>query len=207
MLIPTHYWLPYLIFARCAGLFYHALLILVSSNSTSPQSLLYLQFSILHTTMAPKSEYYGSLRYKNSKEVTFTQVSFQAYFLSLPLQLVLQHPVVWFKEDSSGGWTRFNNKCNNNNLVFDGSKVPGDSRAVLDTVQEVFISCKGEVDGADLPAPPTKPITFTALVKQLETEGLLKATSTTPKPKVIKPDPDSTLGPQHRAEVLLLDLF
>ena len=84
---------------------------------------------------------------------------------------------------------------------------PGDSCAVLDTVQEVFVSCKGEVDGADLPAPPTKPITFSALVKQLETEGLLKATSTTPKPKVIKPDPDSTLGPQHRAEVLLLDLF
>ena len=95
--------------------------------------------------------------------------------------------MVWFFHDGSGGWIRFENKLSLANMVFKGSLIPTLAASVPEAMSELADLCKAE--GVVDAAPLTKPMSFTALVKYLESLNLLTPTpvKTSRVPLLIRP--------------------
>ena len=85
---------------------------------------------------------------------------------------------MWFREDLNGGWRRVVTKFNLNNLHYDGSSAPPSVTATLDAVKDLIAVCQAE--GVEIIHPPKKALSFTKLVKELETRGLLPAAAAGP---------------------------
>merc|ERR1719186_770989 len=107
--------------------------------------------------MAPRKEYYGKL------------------FFDKTDQLVELFPVIWFRTDDCGGWTRLTSKLQNNGLNFHGSGVPSNPREVLVAVQEMVDGVRD--DGIEFSFNLKKPLSFSALVKRLEQLGIIRASN------------------------------
>ena len=87
-------------------------------------------------------------------------------------------PYLWFREDSHGGWKRLLTKLALNNLLFEGGLVPNSAAAVKDEIQDLIATCRAK--GAEVPVLPTKPVSFTVLVKNLERLGLIAGSTPAP---------------------------
>ena len=57
------------------------------------------------------------------------------------------------------------------NLNYDGASAPSGPKAIRDTINDYVNTCRAK--GFDIPAPPTEPILFTALIEDLTRLGLL----------------------------------
>ena len=114
--------------------------------------------------------------------------------------MVSAYPIVWFREDTSGGWPRLTTKFGLNNLNFIGKNVPVSSSAVLEAIEELVTSCKAEDEEADVSYIHKKPLTFTKLVQAMEAKGLLKPTkpsNTLPK----QSDEEASVSAAYKADV------
>ena len=100
--------------------------------------------------------------------------------------MVTEFPLIWFHEDSHGGWQRLKTKFSLNNLLFEGGLVPSSAVAIKDGIKDLVATCRAQ--GAEIQTPPSKPLSFIALVKTLEDLGLLSGS--TPAPHVPLPVPD-----------------
>ena len=58
-----------------------------------------------------------------------------------------------------------------NNLLFGGGLVPTSAVAVKDAIKDLVATCRAQ--GAEIPIPPSKPLSFMSLVKTLEDLDLL----------------------------------
>ena len=110
--------------------------------------------------------------------------------------MVTQFPLIWFREDNSGGWSRLKIKLELHNLLLDGGLVPPSVSAIRDAVKDLVATCKAQ--GAKIPSAPSKAISFSALVKILEDLGVL---SCTPDPQPEPAEADPILSAEHRANV------
>ena len=72
------------------------------------------------------------------------------------------------------------------NLFFDGGKVPPSPTALKDTICDLVETVKAQ--GAEVHTIPTKPVSFSTLVGDLESLGLLSSTETDPPPTQVEPD-------------------
>ena len=86
--------------------------------------------------------------------------------------------MVWFFHDGSGGWIRFENKLSLSNLVFKGSLIPTIAASIPEAMAELADLCKAE--GVLDAVPLTRPMSFTVLVKHLESLNLLTPITPTP---------------------------
>jgi len=86
-------------------------------------------------------------------------------------ELVPEYPIIWVQADQNGGWKRLKIKFDLNNLIFDGSLVPGSVSATKDSVRDLVSTCRNH--GIEVAKPPTKAISYTTLVKTLESLGLV----------------------------------
>ena len=107
-------------------------------------------------------------------------------------------PLLWFREDSQGGWTRLKIKLELNGLIFEGGLVPTSASATKDLLNDLIQTC--EAQGAPVMPPPTKPVSFTTLVKRLEELHLLSGSGDT-IPADTLAEEDSELAAAHRANV------
>ena len=103
------------------------------------------------------------------------------------LKLAIEFPLIWFREDSHGGWQRLKTKFALNNLLFEGGLVPTSAIAVKDAIKDLVATCRAQ--GAEIQTPPSKPLSFIALVKTLEDLGLLSGSTPAPH-EVPLPVPD-----------------
>ena len=108
---------------------------------------------------------------------------------------------MWFREDLNGGWRRVVTKFNLNNLHYDGNSAPPSVTATLDAIKDLIAVCQAE--GVEILHPPKKALSFTKLVKELETRGLLPAAA---GPQVEAQPPAEVLNPllvAHHSDVSL----
>ena len=82
--------------------------------------------------------------------------------------------LIWFYEDGSGGWNRFDNKLVLSNHTFNGHGVPSLAASVPEAIAELVNLCRAE--GLEIENPPTKALSFTSQVKMLEDCGLFTLT-------------------------------
>ena len=83
---------------------------------------------------------------------------------------MVKYPIIWYR-DASGAWERLKNRLLINKLVFMGNISPSNSAATKEAIQDLSILCKN--DGADISTVSSKPLTFSALVAELERLGIL----------------------------------
>ena len=86
-----------------------------------------------------------------------------------------------------------------NNLTFDGSLVPGSIAATKDSVKDLVSTCRNH--GVEVPKPPTKAVSFTSLVKKLESLGLVAGDSVPDAPEGTTDPGDIELQVEHRESV------
>ena len=98
--------------------------------------------------------------------------------------------------DDDGGWKSFILKISLNNLAFDGGLAPGSKSAAKNYVSDLVASCRAR--GLEVTDPPTKPVSFSALVKDLQGLGLLG--DHVPAPPVLPPVQDP-LQVAHKDDV------
>ena len=112
--------------------------------------------------------------------------------------MVSAFPLIWVREDSQGGWTRLKIKFDLNGLIFEGGLVPPSVSAIKDTLKDLVQTCQAQ--GAPVQHPPTKPVSFSSLVKTLEELHLLNGPGDTlPADSLSQEDP--YLAAAHRSEV------
>ena len=83
----------------------------------------------------------------------------------------MEHPLIWFKKDSKGGWIQMDALLKRYGLTFTGGKVPEDPDAVKEEVESHWKDLV-KAGAKDLPMP-TSPLTFTQLKEILDRKGLL----------------------------------
>ena len=84
------------------------------------------------------------------------------------------------------------------NLFFDGGKVPPSPKALKDTISDLVETVRAQ--GAEVHTIPTKPVSFSTLVGDLESLGLLSSSETDPPlPAQVEPDDPLVLG--YKAQV------
>ena len=109
--------------------------------------------------------------------------------------------LIWFYEDGSGGWNRFDNKLVLSDHTFNGHGVPSLAASVPEAIAELVNLCRAE--GLEIDVPPTKALSFTSQVKQLEDCGLFTLTlPALPRARVTRPAmgaPTRTPAPPPRA--------
>ena len=147
-----------------------------------------------------KRQYCGLLRYRNTREVKCSVSHFQPP--TLTFQLVKNYSLLWYKEDLYGGWKRLQIKFELYNLFFDGGKVPLSPTALTDTIKDLVETARSQ--GAEITTIPTHPISFSTLVGDLESLGLLSNTESAPTPT--QPEADDALAKAHKAKVGSLKL-
>ena len=86
-----------------------------------------------------------------------------------------------------------------NNLTFDGSLVPGSIAATKDSVKDLVSTCRNH--GVEVPHPPTKAVSFSTLVKKLESLGLVAGDSVPDAPEGTTDPGDTGLHVEHRESV------
>ena len=90
-------------------------------------------------------------------------------------------------------------KFNLNNLTFDGSLVPGSIAATKDSVKDLVSTCRNH--GVEVSKPPTKAVSFSSLVKKLESLGLVAGDNEPGVPDNGPPSLDAALQAEHRVSV------
>ena len=103
---------------------------------------------------------------------------------------------MWYKEDDNGGWQRLQIKFELHNLFFDGGKVPLSSLGLKDTIRDLVDTVKAQ--GAKITTIPSKPVSFSTLVSDLEALGLLSGSESEPPIAVLESD-DLVIA--HKAQV------
>ena len=86
--------------------------------------------------------------------------------------MVTEHPVLWVTCDANGNWVRITNKLRLNNLRFEGSKVPSPSAAPA-AVSELIASLQCEGLGVDPSFSLDKALSYSSMMKKLESLGLI----------------------------------
>ena len=84
--------------------------------------------------------------------------------------MVKEYPIIWFEEDSNGGWTQQMTKLNLNNLKFEGHGIPESDEALQDEINDLAKSCKKDSVKALTPKSPTP---FTEIVNILKDKHLI----------------------------------
>lgn len=120
----------------------------------------------------------------------------------LSSKLCLIFPMIWFKQDGAGGWTRLETKLGLNNLVFKGSLIPTNPSAVQEAIEDLANSCKTE--GAEDTVLSLKPLSFTNLIRKLEQKGLIKPSKAAKLPMPKQSSQESALSAGFKLEVLYL---
>ena len=141
-----------------------------------------------------KKQYLGLLLNQDTKEVLITHLTILSHHLFH--KPVPARPIVWFQVDDDGGWKSFILKISLSNLVFDGGIAPASKAAAKDYVGDLVTSCRTR--GLEVQDPPTKPVSFSALVKDLQSLGLLG--DPVPPPPVLPPVTDP-LQVAHKTNV------
>ena len=72
----------------------------------------------------------------------------------------------------TGGWSRLKNHLSSNGLAYQGSKVPTVATEIPAAIKEIIAAIESE--GGDITTVPKKALSFTILVKELESRKLLK---------------------------------
>ena len=79
--------------------------------------------------------------------------------------------MIWFKTDKAGRWPELENKLDLYDLDYKGKKVPEND--VEDHIRTMHAKC---LKAGAPPFPcPTKPLTYTALIKVLKEKGLVSS--------------------------------
>ena len=110
--------------------------------------------------------------------------------------------MLWFHKDNDGGYVRLVTRLGLNNLDFRGNKVPTSRKAVVQAVQELANAVISE--GAVGYVAPTKPLSFSRLVQDLEVRGLLEPIVVVPLPD--PPAQEAPLRAAHHLEVVFYSL-
>ena len=116
------------------------------------------------------------------------------------LKLVEEVPVVWVICDQTGNWKRLQNKLKLNNLSGKHlHKVPANSTAAAESVREQIAAL--EADGMAPGFKLDKPMTYTALMNNLESLGLVEALP--PIAKKARMDKEPVMSSAHRENVFI----
>jgi len=85
------------------------------------------------------------------------------------------------------------------NLFFDGGKVPANPKALKNAISDLVETCRAQ--GAEIITIPTKPVSFSQLVGDLEALGLLSVGDTDPAPAPAVLPRDDPLVVAHQAQI------
>ena len=103
---------------------------------------------------------------------------FEKYNIYIKIKFVLKlvevYPIIVFKEDSLGGWSRLKNRLTSNGLVFQGEKVPSSPAALTPALEELKRACQAEGVVLENARIPVKAITFSCLISTLENLGVIQ---------------------------------
>ena len=76
------------------------------------------------------------------------------------------YPLVWFEEDSRGGWSELLTKLKQFNLVFIGSRMESWNRSCPDQIVDLAALCRQQ--GGVLINIPVRALTYTQLICELQ---------------------------------------
>ena len=92
-------------------------------------------------------------------------------FLSPFFQICSSCPLVWFMEDKHGGWSELELKLKGEGLKLDGTQVTKSPASVKDRLKDLINHAQQQ--GVEVPNPPSGPVSYTVLVRDLSALGLL----------------------------------
>ena len=92
-------------------------------------------------------------------------------FLSPLFQLCSSCPLVWFVEDKNGGWSDLELKLKGERLKLDGAQVTKTLASVQTRLKDLISHAQHQ--GVDVPNPPSGPVSYTILVRDLCALGLI----------------------------------
>ena len=142
-----------------------------------------MTFSLKMSGRKNVTEYFGTLTRKDSDEVLIYIKKFQHYHHFL-VQIIRGYPIVWYR-DGAGAWERLKNRLQINNLQYHGTKAPGNSSNTRDAIRDLAIICESE--GADVTTISSSPLSFNALMAELECRGLIQPSVKPPGPPKVSP--------------------